>query len=203
MDDARGLAELLLRVQASRHDQAVWDACVARLAPRLREQVHGMVSDGSLVDDIVQEALFYVFRHVGDFVPREDADRGAAGWLRLIARSCAIDAVRRRRRGARPPEEADLAKHSDIPSSTPVHRTQDGALERFLDDLEEVDRRLIDAVYRQGLDLAVAADRLGISEAAARKRHQRLIERLRRCMRDCDIPLSYLAFLLRSLGTSG
>jgi len=87
------LAALLRQAASGRADafEAFYDATVAYAQALARRMVRG--------DDVLAESYFQVWRDA----PRFDAGRGSAvGWLLIIVRSRAVDALRRRRAGGDP-----------------------------------------------------------------------------------------------------
>jgi RNA polymerase sigma-70 factor (ECF subfamily) len=148
-------------------------AWVRRLAQRL-------VRDEAAVDDIVQEA------HVAALEARPSGDLRA--WLGAVVRKLAS----RRLRGesARTYHERSAATRDDRDASELAHDeaswTVRVELQRELADailvLPEPDRRAVIARYLEDLPYAALAGRLGVTEAAARKRVSRGLARLRRCL---------------------
>jgi len=75
-----------------------------RMAPRLLGLVLTMVHDRVAADDVLQEAWWNVWKRAERFQPERG---GAATWLLLQARSCALDYLRKRKRQRERAESAD------------------------------------------------------------------------------------------------
>ena len=159
-------------------DRAVWE----ELMPRVRRYVNSYGSFlGGLpieADDVVQDVL--VKLQSPDTVRRWRVAGGSAGYLIAIIRNLLIDSYRKQRverrwfdrigaehlmgELARPPDEAAVVSRW---------------LERRLVDLGDDDRRLLHAVYWEGLSIREIADREGLKYSTVAVRLFRLLRRLR------------------------
>ncbi|HVT83218.1 MAG TPA: sigma-70 family RNA polymerase sigma factor [Phycisphaerae bacterium] len=171
--------QLLDRFAAQADDQAF-----ATLVQRHVDLVHGTArrtlgATPPQLDDAVQ-AVFVLLARKAAKVPR----RGAlAGWLFRVTRYCCANVLKsERRRKAREREVGTMRREitSDLPPA--------GAdLQPLLDDglarLGERERQVILLHYLQKLSAADTARQLGISRAAAEKRVERGLAKLRNFFR--------------------
>jgi RNA polymerase sigma-70 factor (ECF subfamily) len=128
-------------------------------------------------EDVFQTVMTEVWRRAN----RYDADRGSlATWALTIARSRAIDELRRRR-----PEPLDPA---DMPEpSGPAPAPQDAALDRWrmahlLSRLPSDERRLLELRFYGDLSQTEIASETGLALGTIKSRMVRGLERLRGLM---------------------
>src|SRR5262249_55572549 len=94
---------------------------------------------GGDADDVLQETFWQVWRRAGQY----DASRSPpTAWLVLIARSRALDHLRRRKVVARPPETNDLVLESD-PAHALERDEASAQVHLALDQLPDEQRRAI------------------------------------------------------------
>ena len=101
-DDPNHIAETLER--AADGDQAAWQSIVALYAPRVFGLIRAQCADPELAEEIVQSAFCTVAQKIGSY---EEFGRFDA-WVFRIAMNRLRDEMRRRKRQARPMEEASL-----------------------------------------------------------------------------------------------
>lgn len=131
------------------------------------------------IDEVFQETAFKIIRN--GYAARHDAGRSSMPtWLGLIARTTAIDHLRRGR------DTADL----DVELLT-VDENFDAAVEPLPIPpgvLTERQRQVLDLFFRDGLEAAEIADELGIEQRTVRSLKHQALKRLRRRMRqDADL----------------
>jgi RNA polymerase sigma-70 factor, ECF subfamily len=177
---AEATFELLVRVR--NHDRQAVDALFARHLPRLRRWARGRLPswarDAGDTQDLVQETLVQVFKHVERFEPRRE------GAFQAYLRQAVMNRIRNavRDRGRRPDQtQVDEA----MPSSdlSPVERAIGiQHLERYeaaLARLRPIEREAIVARLEMGHSYQEMAEMLGLASAdAARKAAQRALARL-------------------------
>jgi RNA polymerase sigma-70 factor (ECF subfamily) len=163
-----------------RHLPAIRDQVSRRLGPRLREK--------ETVSDIVQDAMVEFLRFGPKF--RVSDPRHFRLLLARVIENVLRDkhdwytALRRHRDKERPlPTEAAIEIGCPLCPPVPLDQVADvherEALVRMGMELLDPDRREILVLRRwQGLRFTEIGRRLGISEGAARKRHQRAMVRL-------------------------
>jgi RNA polymerase sigma-70 factor, ECF subfamily len=111
-----------------------------------------ILRDATEAEDVVQEVFVQAWRQAG----RYDPTRGSPeAWLCTIARTRALDRLRRRVSRREEPSEA-------APSATGVPRTEEAlAVRSALQGLPEDQRRALELAYYEGLTQTEIAHRLG------------------------------------------
>ncbi len=167
-------------VAAQQGDAAAYQALLTELVPVVRRQVRSRLADAAAAEDVVQNALLSIHRARHTY----RSERPFAPWLRAIVRNATIDALReRKRRGDREVavEAADL-----LPD--PASRERDaGAIEEGLSPeladalagLPDKQREAVVLVQLEGLSVAEAAARVGITSGALKVRAHRGYRALR------------------------
>jgi len=157
-----------------------FEALYRATADDLYAYVATLVRDRSAAEDVVAAAFERAYRRLHSF----DARRGSRRqWLFGIARSAALDELRRRRRvAALAADPAADEPALDEDAADPVRRaTVRAALAR----LDPRDRELVALKFFAGLDNAEIAGVLGISPSNAGTRLHRAVHRLREA---CNAP---------------
>jgi RNA polymerase sigma-70 factor, ECF subfamily len=159
----------------------------------------------SLVDpsDVVQEALTDASRKLDDFL--RDRPLPFYPWLRRLAWERIIQLHRRHLRAQKRdvtreerldlilPEESaiQLADRLIASGSTPSERLlrdeQSRRLREVLEELRPIDREVLVMCYLEELDFGEIAAALGITENAAKVRHFRALERVRKVLEGHDL----------------
>jgi RNA polymerase sigma-70 factor (ECF subfamily) len=121
-------------------------------------------------EDVVQEVFVQVWRQAD----RYDPSRGSAeAWLCTIARTRALD--RLRRRSARREESVDVA-----PASSAAPKTEEAlAVRKALATLSEDQRQALELAYYDGLTQTEIAERLGAPLGTIKTRIRTAMIRLR------------------------
>ena len=201
IDDRTGIAAALVRL-ARDHDPLAWALLVERCGPASERLARRLIGDAASAQDAVQEAWLQIRDGAKGFTPRgSDPDAGAWGWIMRVTANATAQQLRKRGReplqalgGIDPP--APAPSESPDPALLAVVR---GALT----GLPEDQRSAVVLHHVEGLDFAAIGAALGCSPAAAKKRAQRGLERLRRAisLRDAMPALSLLVLtgLLRDL----
>lgn len=171
-DDGQGLTELYRRLAPALY---AWAAL--RIQPGLRGRLEP--------EDVVQETWWRAL----DTFDRFDSSRGSfRGWLFGIATHVLLNGIRNARRrtwtrppdlGIRDPEPQDIVDDGTRISKKVARSENTRILVDRLLALPEAERDLLVHMGLEGLTAGQAAELLGISEASAAKRWQRLRERLR------------------------
>lgn len=135
---------------------------------------HGLalriLRDRAEAEDVVQEVFVQIWRQLERF----DAERGSPqAWVCMIARSRALD--RLRRRGARR-EEPDAAAPSG--GATPRH-AEAVAVRSALGELPHDQREALELAYYEGLSQSEIAARLGAPLGTIKTRIRTGMQRLR------------------------
>jgi RNA polymerase sigma-70 factor (ECF subfamily) len=171
-DFESGLKPLWLRAHAG--DEAAYREALARIASRLRgyfrRRLAALPDD---VEDLVQETLLALHLQRGTYDPRLPV----SAWVYAIARHKLVDLLRRRgRREALhdPLDELDEQLHPAEPDAGPAQRD----LLLLLDALPAAQRRAIVLTKVEGLSLAEASLRSGVSVSALKVQVHRGLKRL-------------------------
>lgn len=132
-----------------------------------------VLHDRAAAEDVFQQVLLEVWRRGAQYDPERAS---LVTWILTIARSRAIDELRRRR-----PEPLDPAALVDEPDGPPP---QDAALERWriahlLAQLPESERHLLQLRFYSGLSQSEISDRTGLAMGTIKSRMVRGLERLR------------------------
>lgn len=158
---------------------ATFDALVADAGEAVARYLYGMTGDRAAAEDLAQEVFLRAWTHLETL--RDPA--AARSWLFAIAANTARRHLRRAHRFGWLPLEA-------LPLAAP-RLTVDGrddlpedavALERALGRLGADDRAVLLLVGAHDLTIGEAAEALGISAAATKKRWQRACARFRDAM---------------------
>jgi RNA polymerase sigma factor (sigma-70 family) len=167
---------------AGRHpDEARFEQIAAKYGDRLLSYVLRRVGPDDAAD-VVAETLLVAWRRISA-LPNDDEQ--AFWWLLAIARRCCAN---QRRGDTR--RNALAAKLRQIPVT--VVRPPDTETQIVVRDalagLSDDDQELIRLIYWDGLKIAGAANVLGITDATARKRLQRIRATLRTKLHDSVLP---------------
>lgn len=155
--------------RSARYERLVTDHAAAIL-----RYLHGVVGSSQAAEDLAQETYLRAWQHLD----RLRAPDRARSWLFAIAANTARRHLRRRGRFGWLPIEG-------LSGSAARAIELDGldagglALERALGALGEADRQLVLLVGLEGFTIAEAAEVLGVSPAAGKKRWQRACARVR------------------------
>lgn len=162
--DDRMLADLLDRIV--RHDEHAFEAFHDVMQRRVCALARRFSRDAALVDEVVEEAFFRVWRDA----PRFDPARGrASAWVLAIVRSRMLDALRRQERSA-----VELpAEDDEIEAASPPDRESDPlrqvdatrralALQAALTRLDPQPRQLVSLAFFRGLSHEEVAAETGL-----------------------------------------
>jgi RNA polymerase sigma-70 factor, ECF subfamily len=171
-DFESGLKPLWLRAQSG--DEAAYREALSRIATRLRgylrRRLQAWPDD---VEDLVQETLLALHLQRGT----HDPSVPVTAWVLAIARHKLVDLWRRRGR------REDLHDTLDgVPESALVAPVTDGQARRdlglLLDELPQAQRLAIVLTKVEGLSVAEASQRTGVSVAAIKVQVHRGLKRL-------------------------
>lgn len=161
--DEHGWAE---RMRAAlRGDEKAYRDLLKALAPYVRMLVRRFLSRNgqnlSDIEDVVQDILLAIHLRKHTW----DEAEPLLPWVAAIARYKAIDLMRRKgRRMEIPIDGFEYVLEAPTPSATVSARE----LDRMMAHLAEGQRNIVVAVSVDGLTISAAAQRLGLSEGAAR-----------------------------------
>jgi RNA polymerase sigma-70 factor (ECF subfamily) len=185
--EAREVREARWRVwmvAAQAGDAASYEKLLHELLPQLRRFVGRRVFDAAVLEDVVQNVFLSLHRARHTYRP----ERPFAPWLYAIARNAVTDQIRaggRRRSRELSLEEEGVAEPAVAPA--PV---EDDALSpelgRALASLPPRQREAVTLIHLEGLTVAEAADRAGVSKSALKVRAHRGYRALRALLGDWE-----------------
>jgi RNA polymerase sigma-70 factor (ECF subfamily) len=179
------LGDWLARV-AAREDTAMRQLHGA-VSTQVRRVVGRIVSDPYLADEVVGDCFCQVWREASRF----DSSRGSvASWVSTIARSRALDAVRRRKsRASR--EEPLTEEHESCracPDESPYARLEASQRNRGLNDalarIDPIQRQLLSLAFGGGMSHEQVAEHCGLALGTVKSHIRRgLAQMHRHCVR--------------------
>jgi RNA polymerase sigma factor (sigma-70 family) len=187
LDDA-ALGALIARI--SEHDDKALAALYDATAARVFGLVGRIVNDTALAEEVVEDTYWQVWRQAVRF----EAARGRPlTWLLAMARSRAIDALRRRdRRALVPLEEEELAALCDEDGSGPpdllaaAHGQH--LLQRALAALEAQPRQLIALAFFRGLTHEEISACTGVPLGTVKSQIRRSLQALKQWLTEAGCP---------------
>lgn len=133
----------------------------------------GRTPSGAEIDDVVQAVYIKLLRNDRRLLRSYDPSRSSMStWITLVARSVAIDALRRRSLDTRPLDDA-------YPATREREDTSPGELDLPLHLLTARQRLVLGLLFQDGLDVPDAARVLDVSEQTVRSTKHKALERLR------------------------
>jgi RNA polymerase sigma-70 factor, ECF subfamily len=180
--DPSGDAELVRR--ALNRDEAAFCTTMERHNRKLYRIARGIVRNDSEAEDVVQEAYFNAFTHLGGF----RGDSSLATWLSRITMNEALGRLRRERPAVETFETqrtgARIIKFpqtvtSDDPERTIAQREILRLVERATDDLPEIFRIVFMTRVIEGMSVDETASLLGLHSETVKTR----LHRARRLVR--------------------
>jgi RNA polymerase sigma-70 factor (ECF subfamily) len=172
----------LLRSIAAGDQQAMRDLYDrhADLIYTLCKRIVGTRGDA---EQVVTDVFFELWRRAGEF---DDARSSVRGYLVMLARSRALDSLRRRG-NRRMDSDEDAAHTRAAPSPTPLQSTIDAEqaqrVRSALACLDEDQRRAIESAYYGGLSHSEIAEQLGQPLGTVKTRIRAAMGRLRDYLR--------------------
>mgnify|MGYP005854451541 CR=1 FL=1 len=155
-------------------DGDAYQRLLFELLPFVRSIVRARMRDDPSVEDIVQEVLLSI--HTARHTWRRE--RTLAPWVRAITRNAVIDQARRRTR-ARAREAGVEAAELPGEMLPAEEKALSPGLARVLEKLPDAQRQAVVWLKVEGLSVAEAARRAGVSEGAIKLRAHRGYRALR------------------------
>jgi RNA polymerase sigma-70 factor, ECF subfamily len=146
---------------------------VARYESAILRYLYRIVGDADTAEDLTQETYLKAYRALGQLEMGDAAEVRRRAWLYRIAHNTATDHLRRRARRRWLSLDGLRGVASD---DRPAAAVALEPVRQALGAISEEHRAVIHLFAEVGLTAAEAAEVLGISEAAARKRRQRARE---------------------------
>lgn len=160
-------------------DAVAYRKLLEDLLPAVRRQVRARLFDATLAEDVVQNALLNLHRARRSYRP----ERSFGPWLRAIVRNAVIDALRetgRRRERERIVDSFDALPQAQVaPDVDSGERPLSPRLRSALDKLPASQRQAVELVHFEGLSVAAAAARAGVTAGALKVRAHRGTRALR------------------------
>jgi RNA polymerase sigma-70 factor (ECF subfamily) len=174
--DERERAWRAWMIAAQAGDAHVYERLLLELLPHARRQVARSVADRAAQEDVVQNALVSLHRARHTYRP----ERPFGAWFHAIVRNAVIDWARARGRRLRRevPLDGDGAPEPSVDPASGAE-TLSPQLERALAALPAAQREAVELIHLEGLSVAEAAARAGVSRAALKVRAHRGYRALR------------------------
>ena len=168
-----GLKPLWMRAQAG--DEAAYREALSRIAVRLRRffarRLFALPDD---VEDLVQETLLALHQQRGTY----DPGLPVSAWVHAIARHKLVDLLRRRGRREALNDPLDDLAEDQHPAAAPDEQPARRDLALLLATLPAAQRLAIVLTKIEGLSVAEAAQRGGVSVSALKVQVHRGLKRL-------------------------
>jgi RNA polymerase sigma-70 factor (ECF subfamily) len=154
-DDSKGI-DAMRRLQAG--DREAVGALYDLHASLLYGVILRIVRDRMEADDVMQEAWVHAWQRAGSFDP---ARGSVPAWLVTIARSRALDRLRRRATRARAEEQAPSPSAPETPLGDAERLAVGAGLARAMSSLDPRHREVLEVAYFEGLSQSEIAARMG------------------------------------------
>lgn len=191
VDEGAGGAETARRAAVGEPRLCAWlarvvdrdEAALGALHDALASRVYGLAlritRNAQMAEEVTGDTFWQIWRQA----PRFDQERGAAlAWILTLARSRALDALRRKDRAACSGDVADLADeagpHQDDPQDILLAAEQGQRLHTALAQLEPVHRQLLALAYFRGLSHEEIASRTEIPLGTVKSHIRRSLRKL-------------------------
>ncbi len=166
---------LLERVRAG--DQTAMAALFDRYGSMIYSTALRVLGDSGHAEDIMQEILFQLWRHPGDFVQR----RGSlGGWLMVVTRNRSID-VLRRRKPAESPDEVVLVANTNLASETERNILME-KVRLVVTNLPPEQQRSLELAFFEGLTHPEIAEKTGTPLGTVKTRIRSALISLRKAL---------------------
>ncbi|MEN8185174.1 MAG: sigma-70 family RNA polymerase sigma factor, partial [Myxococcota bacterium] len=151
-------------------DGAAYEKLLVDVIPVLRVWIRSRVWDRDAVEDVVQNVLLSIHRARHTYRP----ERPFTPWLRTVMRNAVIDHLRVRRRQREREESLPEQEPAAPPEELPILRDSlSPRISRALSALPPAQRQAVELLQVQGLSVAEAAVRAGVSPGALKVRAHR------------------------------
>jgi RNA polymerase sigma-70 factor (ECF subfamily) len=179
-DEPENDADLMRSFAA--HDQGAAETLYGRFSSRVYGLGIVMLGSDAAAQDLVQDTFVKLWRNAGKY----DVTRGKLEtWVLLVARSLAIDSLRRRVLEARSLEATGVPSEAD-PSAGPEQLAETGDMaeraRRAMSRLSAEQRAALELAYFGGKTSAEVAELEGIPVGTAKTRIRSALLRLREAM---------------------
>ncbi len=164
-------------IAAQAGDSATYEKLLFELLPYVRRQLAGRVREPAEREDIVQTVLISVHRARHTYRP----EHPFVPWLWAVVRNASIDWLRARGRRSRHEWGGDMddLPEPSAPAPLPGQKALSPELEGALATLPASQREAVELLHLEGLSVAEAAERVGVSPGALKVRAHRGYRSLR------------------------
>lgn len=158
-------------------DAKAYERLLEELLPEVRSLVRRRLADDAAVEDVVQNTLLAIHRSRHTYRP----ERPFGPWLRAVARNAFLDHARVRSRRVEREVPLDATPEPAAEEAPlPLERERlSPDLERALAQLPAAQREAVELIQLQGLSVAEAAVKAGVSTSAVKVRAHRGYRALR------------------------
>ncbi|MBW2270003.1 MAG: sigma-70 family RNA polymerase sigma factor [Deltaproteobacteria bacterium] len=166
-----------LMTSAQQGDCVAYEKLLAEILPPVRGFVRNRVFDTGAQEDVVQNVFLSVHRARHTY----RSERPFTPWLYAVARNAVTDytRVRMRRRARETSLDFDVAVDPATLPSPPHEERLSPELSRALEQLPDTQRDAVVMIQLEGLSVAEAAQRAGVSAGALKVRAHRGYRALR------------------------
>jgi len=165
-------------------DAAAYDKLLAELLPRLRQYIRRRVFDVNAQEDVVQNVFLSLHRARHTY----RAERPFSPWLYAVARNAVIDYTRSR--GRRLGRELSLEADAGVePVAAPADPHADDLAPELIEALQALpdnQREAVTLIHLEGLSVAEASERAGVSKSALKVRAHRGYRALHALLEDWE-----------------
>ncbi len=173
--------------EAQTGDADAYRRLLIEIVPAVRRQVHARLSDHGRAEDVVQNVLLSIHRARHTYRP----ERAFGPWMRAIARNAVVDSLRQHgRRGEREVAVEAIEEIAISPVGPGQEQSGDRlspVLEQALAALPEAQREAVRMIQLEGLSVAEAAARAGVSAGALKVRAHRGYKALRKALEGVEL----------------
>jgi RNA polymerase sigma-70 factor (ECF subfamily) len=163
-------------------DKAVWNRFVTRFAPVIFAAVRrklGPAGRGDDAEDVAQDVFIRLCARDFHVIRRYDPNRAKLStWLTVIAHSAAIDHLRRQKARAQPLDSVPERLLAVDPPKDPVIINIPPGL------LSPRQALVLDMLYQRDMEVAEAAQVLGVNPQTVRSTHHKALIKLRAHFRE-------------------
>jgi len=189
-DSYPGLSDSDLAGRFDQGDREALNALCRRHYPTVFRFAYHLTQNLPEAEDCTQEAFA---RFIRSWPRWSERGRGAGPWLTTIVRSAVMDHWQKQLKVTRAndpltPMVPGEATASQSPDAEALERERLEAVEQSLQTMEPPCRELIELMFRKGLTQKEAAEQLGDSHEAVKKRYQRCLKRLQASLAERGVP---------------
>jgi RNA polymerase sigma-70 factor (ECF subfamily) len=165
-------------------DRDAYHELLTAIQPRVRAIVRSRIREPAAADDVIQNALLSIHRGRASY----RAERPFVPWMRAIVRNSITDHFRERKRRGDREALLDVEGWADEQGATPVeNEVLAPELRDALEALPEAQREAVMLIQVEGLSVAEAALRAGVSPGALKVRAHRGYRGLREALEGARI----------------